>query len=97
PIQIFGGLGLLSFLVGTVLGVYLTFVKLILGQDIGSRPLLLLAVLLMLVGVQLITMGLLGELVVRTYYESQGKKIYVVRDALTRGSEEPTGDQSLAD
>jgi glycosyltransferase involved in cell wall biosynthesis len=98
PIQIFGGLGLLSFLVGTVLGVYLTFVKLILGQDIGSRPLLLLAVLLMLVGVQLITMGLLGELVVRTYYESQGKKIYVVRDVLTRGSsEEPAGDQSLAD
>lgn len=97
PIQIFGGLGLLSFLVGTALGVYLTFVKLALGQDIGSRPLLLLAVLLMLVGVQLITMGLLGELVVRTYYESQGKRIYVVRDVLTRGSrEEPAGDHSLA-
>ncbi len=98
PIQIFGGLGLLSFLVGTALGVYLTFVKLALGQDIGSRPLLLLAVLLMLVGVQLITMGLLGELVVRTYYESQGKKIYAVRDVLARGSgEEPAGEQSLAD
>jgi glycosyltransferase involved in cell wall biosynthesis len=98
PIQIFGGLGLLSFLVGTGLGIYLTFVKLALGQDIGSRPLLLLAVLLMLVGVQLITMGLLGELVVRTYYESQGKKIYAVRDVLTRSSsEEPAGDQSLAD
>ncbi len=98
PIQIFGGLGLLSFLVGTALGVYLTLVKLILGEDIGSRPLLLLAVLLMLVGVQLITMGLLGELVVRTYYESQGKSIYVVRDVLTRGSsEEPAGDQHLDD
>jgi glycosyltransferase involved in cell wall biosynthesis len=82
PIQIFGGLGLLSFGVGAMLGVYLSFVKLALGQDIGSRPLLLLAVLLMLVGVQLVSMGLLGELVVRTYYEAQGKPIYSVREVL---------------
>jgi glycosyltransferase involved in cell wall biosynthesis len=83
PIQIFGGAGFLSFLVGIVLGMYLTFVKLVQGQDIGSRPLLLLAVLLVLVGVQLIAMGLLGELVVRTYYEAQGKPIYVVREMLS--------------
>jgi glycosyltransferase involved in cell wall biosynthesis len=82
PIQIFGGLGLLSFGVGAMLGVYLSYVKLALGQDIGSRPLLLLAVLLMLVGVQLVSMGLLGELVVRTYYEAQGKPIYSVREVL---------------
>jgi glycosyltransferase involved in cell wall biosynthesis len=82
PIQIFGGLGVLSFGVGALLGVYLSFVKLALGQDIGSRPLLLLAVLLMLVGVQLVSMGLLGELVVRTYYEAQGKPIYTVREVL---------------
>jgi glycosyltransferase involved in cell wall biosynthesis len=82
PIQIFGGLGLVSLTVGVLLGLYLTFVKLILGQDIGSRPLLLLAVLLMLVGVQFVGMGLLGELVVRTYYESQGKPIYAVREVL---------------
>ncbi len=87
PIQIFGGLGLLSFGVGALLGVYLSFVKLALGQDIGSRPLLLLAVLLMLVGVQLVSMGLLGELVVRTYYEAQGKPIYSVREVLA--DEEP--------
>jgi len=88
PIQIFGGLGLLSFGVGALLGVYLSFVKLALGQDIGSRPLLLLAVLLMLVGVQLVSMGLLGELVVRTYYEAQGKRIYTVREVLA-AEEEP--------
>jgi glycosyltransferase involved in cell wall biosynthesis len=82
PIQIFGGLGALSFGIGTLLGVYLTYVKLVLGQEIGSRPLLLLAVLLMLVGVQLVSMGLLGELVVRTYYEAQGKPIYTVREVL---------------
>jgi len=82
PIQIFGGLGILSFGLGTVLGAYLTYVKLVVGQDIGSRPLLQLAVLLVLTGVQLVTMGLLGELVVRTYYEAQGKPIYAVREVL---------------
>jgi hypothetical protein len=82
PIQIFGGLGLLSVAVGGALGAYLTLVKLVLGQDIGSRPLLQLAVLLILAGVQLISMGLLGELVVRTYYEAQGKPIYAVRELL---------------
>jgi len=87
PIQIFGGLGALSFGVGALLGLYLTYVKLVLGQEIGSRPLLLLAVLLMLVGVQLVSMGLLGELVVRTYYEAQGKPIYTVREVLGEGKQ----------
>jgi len=87
PIQIFGGLGALSFGVGALLGHYLTYVKLVLGQEIGSRPLMLLAVLLMLVGVQLVSMGLLGELVVRTYYEAQGKPIYTVREVLGEGKQ----------
>jgi glycosyltransferase involved in cell wall biosynthesis len=90
PIQIFGGAGLLSFLVGTVLGIYLTFVKLVQRQNIGGRPLLLLAVLLVMVGVQLIGMGLLGELVVRTYYEAQGKPIYAVREVLPAPGESRT-------
>jgi len=82
PIHIFGGLGLVGFAAGTALGLYLSFVKLILGRDIGSRPLLLLSILLMVLGVQLVSMGLLGELVVRTYYEAQGKLIYAVREIL---------------
>lgn len=84
PIQIFGGLGLISFVAGIGLGGYLSFVKFALGQDIGDRPLLLLAILLMVLGVQLISMGLLGELVVRTYYEAQNKPIYAVREFLDR-------------
>jgi glycosyltransferase involved in cell wall biosynthesis len=82
PIHIFGSLGLAMSGVGGILGLYLSVVKLALGQNIGSRPLLLLAILLMVLGVQMITMGLLGELVVRTYHESQGKRIYVVREIL---------------
>ncbi len=83
PIQIFGGIGLASFSVGVFIGLYLTFVKFGLGQDIGTRPLLLLAVLLILLGVQMIGMGLLGELIIRTYYESTGKPTYYVREELT--------------
>jgi glycosyltransferase involved in cell wall biosynthesis len=82
PMQIFGLLGLIFGLLGTALGAYLAVVKLVLGMSIGSRPLLLLAVLLMVVGVQLISLGLIGELVVRTYFEAQNKPIYVVREEL---------------
>ncbi|MEA3459344.1 MAG: glycosyltransferase family 2 protein [Chloroflexota bacterium] len=82
PSHIFGSLGLLSFAIGVGLGIYLTVVKVALGQDIGGRPLLTLAVLLMLMGVQSVTMGLLGELVVRTYHETQNKPIYAVREIL---------------
>jgi glycosyltransferase involved in cell wall biosynthesis len=82
PIHIFGGLGLISFVAGIGLGGYLSYVKFVLGQNIGDRPLLLLAILLMVMGVQLISIGLLGELVVRTYYEALGKPIYAVREVL---------------
>ncbi len=77
PIRIFGGIGALAFLGGFGISVYLTFLKLALGQQIGGRPLLLLGALLLLVGVQLIMMGLLGELVARIYYEK--KPLYILR------------------
>jgi glycosyltransferase involved in cell wall biosynthesis len=82
PIQIFGLLGLLSFALGFVIGIYLTFMKLFYGIALSERPLLLLAILLVMIGVQFITMGLLGELVVRTYHESQNKPIYTIREEL---------------
>jgi glycosyltransferase involved in cell wall biosynthesis len=82
PIQIFGLLGSLFFGIGGLLLAYLGFVRLILQQPIADRPLVLFAILLTMVGVQLVTMGLLGELVVRTYHESQGKPIYAVREIL---------------
>lgn len=82
PLHIFGSVGLLSFIAGTALGLYLSALKLIGGQNIGERPALMLAVLLVIIGVQLVMMGLLGEMVVRTYHESQNKPIYVVRETL---------------
>jgi len=82
PIHVFGLLGMVSALIGTVILAYLGVVRLILQQDIGNRPITLLAILLVVVGMQLVTSGLLAELVTRTYYESQGKPIYTVREEL---------------
>jgi glycosyltransferase involved in cell wall biosynthesis len=82
PIHIFGLLGLLSALLGVGISVYLTVIKFLYGAALAERPLLLFAILLVMIGVQLVTMGLLGEVVVRTYYESQNKPIYAVREEL---------------
>ncbi len=79
PIQIFGSLGIITGFIGFSIALYLSYVRLILRQPIGDRPLLLLAVLLIFLGFQFISMGLLGELVVRTYHESQNKPIYFVK------------------
>jgi glycosyltransferase involved in cell wall biosynthesis len=79
PMQFFGLAGLASGGVGVLLGLYLTLLKLLTGADIGTRPLLLLAILLMILGVQFVMMGLLGELLSRTYFEVQGKTIYMIR------------------
>lgn len=84
PIHVFGTLGLGSIALGVLTGLYLTSLKLFWGASIGNRPLLLLSVLLVVIGVQLVTMGLLAEMITRTYYESQNKPIYVVREIVGR-------------
>ncbi|PPS44997.1 glycosyltransferase [Chroococcidiopsis sp. TS-821] len=82
PMHVFGLFGLISMLLGTAIGLYLTFLKLGLGQSIGNRPLLILAVVLFIAGVQLLCFGLLAELLMRTYHESQGRPIYRVREVV---------------
>ena len=82
PLQFFGLNGGLLFVIGFVIEAYLTWVKLGRGEDIGGRPLLLLGALLIITGIVLAGLGLLGELVVRTYYESSGKRGYAVREVL---------------
>ena len=84
PIQVFGLLGLGAGAAGLGIAAYLTVLKLAFGAQIGQRPLLVLAVLLILVGVQLIVMGLLGEMLVRVYHETQQKPIYMVKRVLGR-------------
>ncbi|BAY32605.1 dolichol-phosphate mannosyltransferase [Nostoc carneum NIES-2107] len=84
PMHVFGLLGLLSMVLGSILGIYLTFIKLAWGEMIGNRPLLILAVLLLVTGVQLFSFGLLAELLMRTYHESQGRPIYRVREVIAK-------------
>ena len=83
PLQIFGSAGLLMGLVGVSFGAYLTWVKFGLGQPIGGRPLLLLASLLMLGGLQLVSLGLVGELLVRLNQESRTRPPYAIREILS--------------
>ena len=84
PMHVFGLLGLISMVSGGGIGIYLTFVKLVFHVDIGNRPLLILAVLLLVTGVQLFCFGLLAELLMRTYHESQGRPIYRVREVVAK-------------
>lgn len=79
PIQVFGSVGLLCTGFGLVITGVLGFQRLVLGVPLGNRPLVLLGILLTVVGVQFVSLGLLGELLVRTYYESQGKPVYRLR------------------
>jgi glycosyltransferase involved in cell wall biosynthesis len=88
PLQIFGLFGLLAGLMGGILGGILSYQRLILKQGIANRPLLLLSVLLIVIGIQFITMGLLGEIMVRIYHEAVEKDIYAVREVIDSDSEE---------
>ena len=82
PLHVFGTVGVVSSLLGVTIGLILTVQRQLFGIGLANRPLLLLAVLLIFMGIQFITIGLLAELVVRTYHESQKKPIYYVRKVL---------------
>jgi glycosyltransferase involved in cell wall biosynthesis len=82
PMHVFGLFGLISMVLGIAIGLYLTVIKLGFGETIGDRPLLILAVVLFLTGVQLFSFGLLAELSMRTYHESQDRPIYRVREVV---------------
>lgn len=86
PMHVFGLGGLVGMGLGLLVSLWLAAEKLVLGVDIGDRPLLLLALISFLTGIQLFCFGLLAELQMRTYHESQGRPIYRVRATL-RGSE----------
>ena len=82
PLQIFGLMGLAMGLLGAIVTGYLAYVRLMGEQSIANRPLLFFGGLLVISGLQLVTVGLLAELQARTYHESQNKPIYVIRETL---------------
>ena len=84
PMYVFGFGGILAIIGSFITSFYLLTIKL-LGEDIGNRPLLIFALLLAVTGVQLFGFGLLGELQIRTYHESQNRPIYRIRDTFRGG------------
>jgi glycosyltransferase involved in cell wall biosynthesis len=80
PVQIFGLWGLGMGSLGTAILAWLVYVKYVQHQGIGDRPLLMIGIFLMSTGVQLVSLGLVGEMIARTYHESQDKPTYVIRE-----------------
>lgn len=81
PMHLFGTLGILTLGLGGGIDFYFLVLK-ILGHDIWGKPLLLLGVILTIAGIQIITIGLISEIIMRTYYESQNKKPYRIRQII---------------
>ena len=79
PMHLFGTIGFVSFGMGVLINLYLLILK-IMGQDIWGKPLLILGLIFLLGGIQLVTIGIIAEISVRTYFESQNKKTYKVRN-----------------
>jgi glycosyltransferase involved in cell wall biosynthesis len=79
PMHLFGTIGFIAFGIGVLINFYLLILK-ILGHDIWGKPLIILGLIFLLGGIQLITIGIIAEITVRTYFESQNKKTYKVRN-----------------
>lgn len=87
PIQVFGLLGLVLAFAGGGLLSLLGIERIFFGVELGNRPIVLLAIVVLITGLQFITFGLLGEMLARTYHESQGKPVYVVGETLDAAAE----------
>jgi len=82
PLQIFGGIGLGLMGLGFIAGLYLTYTKFFLQQAIGNRPLLFLTILLIFLGFQIITLGIIAEMLTRIYHEGLNKAAYSIRETV---------------
>ena len=82
PIQIFGLLGLISGTAGFIITVYLIIMRIFFNVGLADRPLFILSIFMIFIGIQLITMGLLAEMNMRVYHEAQNKPTYVIKDII---------------
>ena len=82
PIQIFGLIGLITGLIGCIVTIYLIIMRMFFNVPLSSRPLFTLSIFMIFIGLQLITMGILGELIMRTYHEASGKPTYAIREII---------------
>ncbi len=89
PMHVFGLTGLGCFALGFAVSAWLAFSRVVWGTPLSDRPLLLLGVLLIVVGIQLVSLGLMSDVLARTYYESQGKRAYHVRTVVRGDGHRP--------
>lgn len=89
PIHLFGSVGMASTFTGFAILAIVTAQRFFLSMPMGNRPVVILGVMLMIIGLQFFVFGLLGEVLARTYYESQDKKIYSIRQVISQGSVPP--------
>jgi len=82
PLHIFGSMGIVIFLMGAAIGLYLTILKFTYGEILSERPLLILGVLLLILGIQFIFFGILAEILMRIYYKTHNKKPYTIKKVL---------------
>ena len=88
PMRLFGGMGIATGAIGVVILAYLAFIKIFEGALLSNRPILWLGVMLVILGMLFLFFGLLAEMQMRTYYESQNKSIYVTREIIRHDSHE---------
>ena len=96
PIYVFGSFGMLAFAISLLGGLYAVFLKIFHKADFVQTPLPILSIVMFAVGVQFLLMGLLAEMLVRTYHESQAKAIYAVRERLGFKNPDHNSQQSCA-
>jgi hypothetical protein len=87
PMHFFGSWGIIIFGIGVLINLYMLVLK-ILGNDIWGKPLLLLGILLVIAGFQLITTGFIAEFLMRTYFESQKKRPFSIRNVFIGGKKQ---------
>ena len=83
PIQMFGLLGLFSGMIGFIITVYLVIMRIFFNQSLADRPLFILSIFMIFIGIQLITIGLLAEVLIRVYHKVQNKETYVIKDIIS--------------
>jgi glycosyltransferase involved in cell wall biosynthesis len=95
PIQVFGLMGVVCGGIGFLIALIMTFQRQFMGVPLSDRPLLFLAVLLIFIGIQFISLGLIAELQARTYHESQNKSIYFVKNVLRSTADEKEPEKEI--
>jgi len=83
PIQMFGLIGLFSGMIGFIITIYLVIMRIFFHQSLADRPLFILSIFMIFIGIQLITIGLLAEVLIRVYHKVQNKETYVIKDIIS--------------